>query len=69
MSLDHKGWQGSERRSGADRRRADKGPPRGRRERRVGMEPRRPEVREVELTPSEWAGLLDDSRPAGSGGR
>jgi hypothetical protein len=46
----------TERRSGVDRRRADKGPP-GRHERRVGVEPRQPEVQEVNLTPSEWATL------------
>lgn len=53
----------SERRSGVDRRRADKGPPAGKRERRVGMEPRSPEVREVEPTPSEWAALVDGDKP------
>jgi hypothetical protein len=47
-----------ERRSGGDRRKIDKGPPRGR-ERRVQMEPRKPEVAEVEVTPSEWAALHD----------
>lgn len=45
-----------ERRSGSDRRRSDAGPPAGR-ERRVGMEPRKPDVREIEMTPSEWAAL------------
>lgn len=45
--------QAKERRSGRDRRGKDKGPPTGR-DRRVGMEPRRPEVTEVEFSPSEW---------------
>lgn len=45
-----------ERRSGTDRRQADKGPP-STRERRVGVEPRKPDVREIEMTPSEWAAL------------
>lgn len=45
--------QGKERRSGRDRRGKDKGSPTGR-DRRVGMEPRRPEVTEVEFSPSEW---------------
>ena len=49
----------AERRSGADRRRADKGSPTGR-ERRVGMEPRKPEISEVEISPSEWAALEED---------
>jgi hypothetical protein len=51
-----------DRRSGVDRRRIDKGPPHGR-ERRVGMEPRKPEVVEIEVTPSEWA-ALDGPPPA-----
>lgn len=52
-----------ERRSGADRRKVDKGPPGGR-ERRVTIEPRKPDVREVELTPSEWAALTAPPSPA-----
>ena len=39
----------SERRSGIDRRRADKGPP-GRVDRRRVAEPRKPEVAELDLT-------------------
>jgi hypothetical protein len=46
----------SERRSGADRRRVDKGPPGGRERRRL-VEPRRPEVEELEMSESEWAQL------------
>ncbi|MBS0442199.1 MAG: hypothetical protein JSR38_09625 [Proteobacteria bacterium] len=49
----------ADRRSGGDRRRVDKGSPNGR-ERRVGMEPRKPEISEVEITPSEWAALEED---------
>lgn len=49
----------AERRSGRDRRKADKGSPHGR-ERRVGMEPRKPEISEVEISPSEWAALEED---------
>lgn len=52
----------TERRTGADRRKADHGPPGGR-ERRVGMEPRKPDVREIEMTPSEWATLTSDASP------
>ena len=47
-----------ERRSGRDRRQVDKGPPTGR-ERRLGMEPRKPEVVEIEMTNSEWAALSE----------
>lgn len=46
----------AERRTGDDRRRADKGPPRGR-ERRVTLEPRQPEVVELDITPEEWVEL------------
>ena len=46
-----------ERRTGRDRRQVDRGPPPGVRERRVSVEPRKPEVLERELTPSEWATL------------
>ena len=46
------------RRTGIDRRKADKGPPGGR-ERRVSLEPRKPDVVERELTPSEWAVLQE----------
>ena len=49
----------ADRRSGGDRRRVDKGSPNGR-ERRVGMEPRKPEISEVEISPSEWAALEED---------
>jgi hypothetical protein len=43
----------ADRRSGRDRRRVDRGPPGGR-ERRVGIEPRGPEVVEIEITPEDW---------------
>ena len=49
----------ADRRAGVDRRKADKGSPTGR-ERRVGMEPRKPEISEVEITPSEWAALEEE---------
>lgn len=49
----------TDRRSGADRRKVDKGPPAGVRERRVQMEPRQPDVQEVEISPSDWASLTD----------
>ena len=48
-----------DRRSGADRRKEDKGPPKGGRERRISVEPRKPEVQEVEISPSDWASLTD----------
>jgi hypothetical protein len=47
-----------ERRSGSDRRRAEKGPP-GVRERRRTLEARKPEVSEIEMTASEWIALTE----------
>ena len=51
-----------ERRTGDDRRRRDIGPP-GRHERRRGVEARKPEVVELELSESEWAALSDATMP------
>lgn len=56
-------WDGGERRSGRDRRQAEQGPPNGI-ERRKGIEPRQPEVREIELSASEWAQLEANVLPA-----
>ena len=50
------GSESAERRTGRDRRRVHHAAPRGR-ERRVGIEPRGPEVAELELTADEWAAL------------
>lgn len=50
----------TERRSGVDRRKADVGPPPGKRERRRGIEPRQPEVQELQLTDSQWGALGPD---------
>lgn len=47
--------QKNDRRTGVDRRRADVGPPKGMRDRRVSVEPRMPEVKELDLSPSDWA--------------
>jgi hypothetical protein len=52
----------TDRRSGQERRKVDKAPPGGR-DRRVSVEPRKPEVQELEITPSAWADLT--SRPEG----
>jgi hypothetical protein len=56
-----------DRRTGKDRRQAEAGPPAGR-ERRRNLEPRKPEVEEIELTLSQWDALnelpLVDKRPA-----
>ncbi|MBX3603626.1 MAG: hypothetical protein KF788_00055 [Piscinibacter sp.] len=52
-----------DRRTGGDRRHADQGPP-GLHERRTGLEPRQPDVHEVELTPSQWAQLFGGTPPA-----
>ena len=52
----------TDRRSGRDRRRGH-GAPYGGRERRLSLEPRKPEVQELEATPSEWAALFDPPDP------
>jgi hypothetical protein len=48
-----------ERRSGVDRRQHEGSPP-FKAERRRGIEPRRPEVTELEMTPSQWDTLHSD---------
>jgi hypothetical protein len=48
-----------DRRTGVDRRKVDQGPPKGTRDRRVHVEPRKPEVSEVEISPSDWASLTN----------
>ena len=52
----------AERRAGNDRRRRDVGPP-GRHERRRGLEARKPEVVELEISESEWAALNEATMP------
>lgn len=53
-----------ERRAGHDRRQHNEPPPAGH-ERRTGLEPRQPEVQELELTPSQWSRLFGhDTVPA-----
>lgn len=51
-------WPAVDRRTGQDRRERDLPPPG--RERRRGVEPRRPEVTELDLTPSQWGALKDE---------
>jgi hypothetical protein len=46
----------TERRAGQDRRTVEGSPP-SRRERRRGLEARKPEVSELEMTSAEWAAL------------
>lgn len=46
----------TERRTGPDRR-ATEGSPPSRRERRRGVEARKPEVRELDMSSAEWAAL------------
>jgi len=48
----------SERRSGGDRRNVDGTPP-GKHDRRRGLEPRLPEVVELDMSNSEWMTLSD----------
>jgi hypothetical protein len=52
----------AERRTGEDRRRRDVGPP-GRHERRRGLEARKPEVVELEISESEWEALTQATMP------
>lgn len=49
----------TERRAGKDRRKVDKGPQPGKRERRIHLESRKPDVQELEVTPSAWAELCE----------
>ena len=53
----------ADRRSGTDRRKEDKGPPPGVRERRVSVEPRKPDVHDMPITPSEWDKLTEPTQP------
>lgn len=55
-------WPEIDRRSGKDRRVQDGNPPAGMRERRYAIEPRRPDVTELQLTDSQW-GALSDAAP------
>jgi hypothetical protein len=55
-----------ERRTGNDRRRRETSPPASW-ERRRAIEPRKPEVAELEMTPSQWDALHDDASIAASG--
>ena len=52
----------TDRRTGQDRRRREEPAPRGW-ERRRGVEPRRPEVQELDITPSQWDALHSDAFP------
>jgi hypothetical protein len=52
----------NDRRSGVDRRKVDKGPPNGI-DRRKSIEPRKPEVQEVQISPSDWARLEESLVP------
>lgn len=56
----------AERRTGLDRRQRDSGPPDGW-ERRRSVEPRKPEVTELEFTPSQWGALHGDTTPGDTG--
>ncbi len=56
----------AERRSGHDRRRRESAPPGGW-ERRRSVGPRKPDVAELEITPSQWDLLHGDAFPAANG--
>lgn len=49
----------TERRAGPDRRSVDAPPPGGKRDRRRGLEARKPEVVELDMSPSDWAALSE----------
>lgn len=55
-----------ERRSGRDRRRRETPPPAGA-DRRRSIEPRRPEVTEVEMSADQWAALQALAYPEAAG--
>jgi hypothetical protein len=57
-----------ERRSGNDRRLDESLPP-GTWERRRSVEPRKPDVAELEITPSQWDLLHADALPVANGTR
>lgn len=52
----------TDRRSGDDRRHVEGNPP-GRHERRRGVESRKPEVLELDMSNSEWAALAEPPAP------
>ena len=56
----------NERRSGNDRRHRDELPPTDW-ERRRSLEPRKPEVLDLEITPSQWDALQREAFPETSG--
>jgi hypothetical protein len=62
MPLGSKQDSDDDRRTGEDRRRVDNGPP-GKHERRRSLEPRKPEVVELDMSNSEWSALSDDPAP------
>lgn len=49
----------TDRRAGVDRRHVDVPLPAGERDRRRGLEERKPEVIEIDMTQSEWAALSE----------
>ena len=48
-----------DRRAGADRRHLDAPLPAGKRDRRRGLEARKPEVNEIDMSLSEWTALTE----------
>lgn len=57
----------AERRTGKDRRHAEIGPP-GKHDRRTALEARKPQVVELEMSPSEWAMFSCPPLSAGQSG-
>ncbi|MBC8056707.1 MAG: hypothetical protein H7Y61_09020 [Rhizobiales bacterium] len=54
----------TDRRAGADRRNVDVPLPAAKRDRRRGLEARKPEVSEIDMSQSEWAALNELPPPA-----
>ena len=52
-----------DRRAGADRRHVDTPLPAGMRDRRRGLEARKPEVVEIDMSQSEWTALSESPEP------
>ena len=63
MALQNRKTDEVDRRSGKDRRQVEEGPPPGKPERRRGLEPRQPDVIELQLTDSEWSALGQQISP------
>ena len=67
LSADTPATRPAERRTGKDRRNTEIGPP-GKHDRRTALEARKPQVVELEMSPSEWAMFSCPPLSAGQSG-